>query len=236
MNTVATNDSRVSKFCALVNEGMQAWVRAGELLNEMTRDDPLVIGRIVRDNPHLTREILESFQRIGRKEVLPILMVDGSPGARLLAGLPYEDQERVYAQGVRVVKQTMSGPIERKCRVSDLTAGEAKRVFDVDRIRSVREQKELLKTVAANHHFTPREPDRAIVVVERCNGDSAEKAVVENGPHAAFGKALDAAHLALMQAREALVRIKEDSPQDAHIATALGAVGKLRFLLNEGEI
>lgn len=233
MNTALTADSRVAKFCALVNQGLQAWVHAGELLNEMVRDDPLVIQRIVRDNPHLTRDILEAFQRIGRKEVMPILMVDASPGARLLAGLSYEEQQRVYASGVKIVRQTSSGPVERKCHVSDLSTAEAKRVFDLDRIRSPREQRELLPKPRVNM-IRERVPDQ--VIMERAALDAADPSVAMDEPRKVLEAALNNAHLSLMQARDALFDIKPDHPMDAHISVALGAVGKLRFALNDSQI
>ena len=221
-------DTRITKFCALVNAGMEAWVQAGALLCEMVRDDPLVVTRILRDNPHLTREVLDAFQRIGRKEVLPILMVDGSPGARRLAGLPYEDQARIYAGTVRVVRRTRAGVVERSCRVPDLTAGEAALVFDLDRVRSVKEQRAMLKPAPVNHHYSPRETDP----------DEAPKVETppQDGPRGALSRALDAAHLGLMQSRTALCEIEPESAHDNQITIALGAVGKLRFALNDGQI
>ncbi len=235
MNT-PTADTRINQFCSLVQQGMEAWVRAGALLCEMVRDDPLVTTRILRDSPHLTRDILEAFQRIGRKEVLPILMVDGSPGAKRLVGLPYEEQSRIYATTVRVARKTMDGIVERSVRVSDLTAAEAARVFDTNRMRSVKEQREMLKKTSTNYHFTPRAAEPEHKIAERFAIEAETPETELDGPRALLEKRLDAAHLALMQARTELAIIQPNSKLDDHIGAALGAVGKLRFALNEGQV
>ena len=224
-------DPRLQRFGELVNQGIEAWVEAGRLLTEITADDPEAYTVILSENPHLTRDILLAFERIGRKEIYPYLIIDGSPGARMLAALPYESQVKLYTGKVRVVVKRGGclEPIDK--RVCDLTQPEAARAFDGDHIRPVAEQMKLMRP-SVSHRDTHRvvedsEPPPPV--------DSSVPSLDED-PKAELARQLSIVNTALLDARTALAMIQRESKWDGCISTALTAIGKLRFALNDGQV
>jgi hypothetical protein len=233
----ALSDPRVKQFCELVNKGIEAWTEAGQVLCNITRDNPGAYTDILSDNPHLTRDVLESFERIGRREIYPYLLVDGSPGCRRLAALPYDSQVKLFNSRVAVAVKTRGGIEERRKRVCELSNPEAALVFDATHLRSFHEQAKIL-----------RESKRSIVVVR--NASSRNGALLEpEEPESTVGTAsLDAkpddelkrlltlANDALLEARTVLSTIKRGSRKDSHITAALLEIGSLRYAVNEGEL
>ena len=235
MKTLA--DPRIGQFADLVRAGLESWIRAGRLLCQIKADDPGAIAAILEANPELTPEILASFERIGRREVHPALVLDGSPGAKRLAALPYDEQARLHRAEVLVVVRSASGPVTRHKRVCDLTKSEALRVIGEQGIRTEAEQRRLLRPRRGESGTVERmrreeEPDSPVIDVEAVAVEAGER-----DPRQQFKRLVDGANAQLLEARSALVMIhRADSPHDRHIADALRAVGELRFLFNEGEI
>lgn len=221
-------DPRIAEFCSLVNKGIDAWTEAGRLLCDIVRDNPEAYINILSDNPHLSRDVLESFERIGRKEIHPYLLVDGSPGARRLAGLPYASQVKLYEGRITVVVKTKAGFEQRRKRVCELTSKEAGLVFDVDRMRTVQEQSKLL----GNHSHSSNPHCRSTPTHE----SESNGATLDETPTQELLRVLTIANDALLEARTALAMIQRGSPHDALLTTAFRAIGELRYAANEGEL
>jgi hypothetical protein len=232
MHAPVKADPRIAEFCELVKAGIESWKRAGKILCKLVDDDATVLGKILADHPYLTRETLESFERIGRKLLYPYLVVDSSPGARRLVGLPYGDQVRLYEGRIAVVTITKGITEQKFKRVFELTEAEARRVFNDDGLRTVQEQLHLLK----------KKPKRNLV-------RSAPRAEQEQEPESMAGTAsLDAkpidelkrlltlANDALLEARTVLSTLKRGSKQDDHITTALREIGALRFAASSEDL
>ena len=67
MSELAVIDPRIAEFSSLINQGIDAWQRAGKILCELEQTTPDAYRVILADNPHLTPHILDIFARIGRR-------------------------------------------------------------------------------------------------------------------------------------------------------------------------
>jgi hypothetical protein len=232
--------SRIEQFCNLINKGIEAWVEAGKVLIKIVEEDSAAFDKISAAHPHLTFDILSSFERIGRGEIYPYLLVDGSPGARKLAALPYNEQVEVYNGDVAVVTKGVGGFKIERIKIHDMTAVQAVRVFDINRIRTPEEQKALFqKKISRNatrylsgpkdSGYGEREQDPAPEPEESPHCD------LEDDPRLELSKLLTQAHAALLEARTALSILKRGSQLDIFITRALTEVGHIRLAVNEGE-
>ena len=138
-------DDRIGEFCALINAGVEAWVKAGALLCEMKSQEPVIFNVILAAHPYLSNDILISFERIGRREIYPYLLVDGSPGSRMLSALPYDAQVQLYHEDVPVVVRQGDFTTTVRKKVRSLSDREASRVFDGNRLRPVTEQTKIVE-------------------------------------------------------------------------------------------
>jgi hypothetical protein len=232
----------IGQFCDLINKGVEAWVAAGKLLVKMVKSDGHVFDKITAAHPNLTFDILSTFERIGRDEIYPYLLVDGSPGARKLAGLPYDSQVEIYNGTVDVVTKGISGFKIEHMKIHDMTAVQAARVFDVNRIRSVNEQQKLLAAQRRPRYYNPaaRRP-RSEVEIKDPEPEEEEPSVpgvasLDDDPKTELAKILTRVHTDLLDARTALAILKQNSPCDIFITRALTEVGHLRLAVNEGEL
>lgn len=139
------NTEMIDRFIKLIQRGINCWVNAGELLVKMTEEDPDICHKILSHHKHISEATLDAFLRIGRKEVHPYLIMDPSPAAKRLAALPYEDQLKIYNEGLPVVVEDPErGLVRQFKKVHDVTAKELAVVFQADKIRTVKEQIEVL--------------------------------------------------------------------------------------------
>jgi len=226
---ITAPDSRITQFCALIFSGIEAWIKAGKLLCEMKTENPEVFFLIRVERPELTIEILETFERIGRQEIYPYLVADGSPGARHLMALPYGEQRKIYEEGVLVV--TKRGAQIKK--VSQLSLIELGRVFDGERIRSEKEQSEILRhrrraslVARARTEENGNEDDPTLLL----------KADLGAEPTSELARLLGLANAIMIECRSLLAMVKRESKKDTHITNALIEIGSLRFAVNEGEL
>lgn len=145
---------QVESFVSFVNAGLEYWRKAGELLVQMLHNDPLAFKKIMRQCPSISMDILVAFERIGRKQVFPKLLLDPSPGSRRLLTLPYEMQERYCAEKVKVLLQWRPGnPNYIEKHVQSLTSSEVEQVFGVDGARTLEQQHEFH---ASKHQPQPK--------------------------------------------------------------------------------
>jgi hypothetical protein len=86
------------------------------------------------------------FERIGRKQIYPPLLMDNSPGTRRLLEMPYDVQEKFSKEPVEIVLNgDTQSPVVEKRHVKELSASDSKLVFGPSRVRSVSEQVEYRK-------------------------------------------------------------------------------------------
>lgn len=141
MSKAVVGHASIESFVALVQQGIDAWTKAGALLVEMLNSDPQLFAKIRAKYPDISLDTLTIFERIGRGMIYAPLLASGSAGARKLLGMPFEVQKQCHGAAIPVVTLTAGKfAVERK-RVDELSAKEAKRIFDFDCVLTEDQQK-----------------------------------------------------------------------------------------------
>lgn len=142
---VEITGEHVQQFMAFVTEGVLAWTKAGRLLVQMVERNPNTFALIRKDNPQLSIDVLLAFEKIGRNEIYPYLLLEDSPGSKRLLALPYELQTKYYKTKVKVAVGWLAGkPVVEEKDVHALTSKEAERAFSPKGLRPIEEQIQLL--------------------------------------------------------------------------------------------
>lgn len=252
MLSLAQNTEKIDSFVQHVTAGVHSWMAAGELLVEMVAEsgeDALLAIQV--KCPGLNRDTLDLFLSIGRREIYPMLALDSSPGAEFLAALDYDSQEKYYEEGILVADKY--GEDEPDVTpVGSLTVWECRQVFDGGRIRTVEEQGVWLRQQEMER--LKRKETRPKPVPKYrppCSGDrtgfDADKEIVARSPMSLEELAtatplqllvasLEQAHIALLDARRHLEKVKKGSAKDDLITVGLNAVGKLRYAASNSEL
>lgn len=149
MNTI--EKTKIDNFSSLVTQGLNAWAKAGELLVEMIDIDGLSIPDISDQIPHLDARILSRFEQLGRKQVLPSLMVASYPAAKCVIRLSYSEQERLTRESLTVI--VGGGKDSLQIRAENLTSYQCKQVFCGPAIRSLAAQRAWLESQAERHRI-----------------------------------------------------------------------------------
>ncbi len=135
----------IKEFVDLFAKGKQNLVAAGEVYVHLLETVEGIQDTLVKTYPNiLSYKVLDAMERIGRKQILPQLLLDTSPGAGRLINLPYSDQVKYSEANVDVVViREGKSFIERK-PVRELTGAEAHRVFARNSMRDAKEQVEYI--------------------------------------------------------------------------------------------
>lgn len=136
--------NQVDMFANLVRAGVEAWTEAGRILVEAIDADPDFSRKVRKAHPEISPDMLILFERIGRRQVYPAIVLDNSVGAQALLALPYDDQERLYRGNIEVAVGTTGSRVVVK-RIGDLTRTDVHRVFDGDHVRTHEEQRTYLR-------------------------------------------------------------------------------------------
>jgi hypothetical protein len=152
MTTTLTNQqAQIDQFIALFKEGVEAWIKAGEILVHMVEEDPYIYDYIIAQCPTLNAGILGRFEQMGRKTLHPQLLLTASPGFAKLQKLPYSMQERYIEEPVPIIVHTDEGTDVLLVKAKDMTKEQASQVFAPGRIRTEGEQKAWLMQQRSNN-------------------------------------------------------------------------------------
>ena len=141
MTETLTNETEINEFLSLFKQGYDAWVKAGEVLVQMLDRDPSVIDAILDRYPDLNAGILRQFEKMGRKQLHPLLLLESTPGESRLARLPYSEQLRHIDAPVEIIVETDNGPDMMQVETKHLTRAQAEQVFAKDHVRTPAEQR-----------------------------------------------------------------------------------------------
>lgn len=141
MTTTLTNETEINEFLSLFKQGYDAWVKAGEILVQMIDRDLDVIDVILDRYPDLNAGILRQFEKMGRKQLHPLLLLESTPGEARLARLPYSEQVRHIDKPVEIIVETEAGPDTMSVQTKHLTRLQAEQVFAKDHVRNLAEQR-----------------------------------------------------------------------------------------------
>jgi hypothetical protein len=143
--------TEINVFLGYINQGVEAWVKAGKWLVQMRDRDSDVYNKILRSCPGISVDTLLVFEKIGRRKLNPRLLLDNSPGSKRLMSLPYDLQVSCESADLEVLTGWSNGrPVVQKKKLRDLSASEAYRVFSTSWFRTPKEQEDFLPKPSSN--------------------------------------------------------------------------------------
>jgi len=131
----------ISGFRSLIMEGIDAWVKAGEILVDLLDNHGVTYDQITSKCDGITTDILARFEQIGRKQIYPQLLVNTSSGSRKLAAMPYSQQVRYSKEPVSVLVKNGKSSDTLLVKVENLTTEQVRQVFAKDGIRDLGAQR-----------------------------------------------------------------------------------------------
>lgn len=135
----------IAEFVALITQGIECWNKAGELVVQLLDNHGLTIAEIAESSEFLTEDIVTRFEQLGRKQLIPNLLVADYPAARHLVRLPYSEQKRAVEASVELLVLDGKEHTLLKVAVENLTPAQCRQVFDGDQIRSTGAQRAWLE-------------------------------------------------------------------------------------------
>jgi hypothetical protein len=135
----------ITEFVSLVAQGIECWNKAGDLVVKMVDQQGKTISEIAEACDFLTEDIVTRFEQLGRKQLVPNLMVAEYPAARHLVRLPYSEQKRAIEASVELLVLEGKEHSLLKVAVENLTPAQCRQVFDGDQIRSIGAQRAWLE-------------------------------------------------------------------------------------------
>lgn len=133
------------RFREALQRGRDALEEAGRILVELIDSDPLAKEKLLTALPEVTSETLETFERIGRKQLYHRLCLSDGPGVRALRRCPYSDQVRFSTEGVPVLLLGGTAGDFLKVSVFEMDSVYAKQAFGNSKVRSLAEQRVFLE-------------------------------------------------------------------------------------------
>ena len=105
----------------------------------------MTIADIAETSELLTEDIVTRFEQLGRKQLIPCLLVADYPAARHLVRLPYSEQKRAVETSVDLLVCEGKETSVLKVSVENLTPTQCRQVFDGDQVRSIGAQRAWLE-------------------------------------------------------------------------------------------
>lgn len=136
----------VIHFIQLVEEGIDSWVKAGDIICQLVNaHGTKIFGEIQSRAPWMSRNLLMQFYKIGTKEIYPktLILCSNASVARRLCLLPWGVQKTVCEKGLPVVED---GEVDARIKhVHSLTMKDAAVALTSVGFRSTKDQVELLR-------------------------------------------------------------------------------------------
>jgi hypothetical protein len=188
-HTVAVKQNDlINDFVALIAQGIECWTKAGEIVVRLVDDCGISIEQIAEQSKYLTEDIVAKFEQLGRKQLVPDLLVLDYPAVRYMAKLPYSEQRRVMGGAVDVLMVTDRGTDTLRVAPENLTPAQCRQVFDGNAVRSVgaqraylqsRQQEERIKLAAVEQTKMPWQiKGKRVVFTKPCEMSSKELAQI----------------------------------------------------------
>ena len=143
MNNI--ENSKVSQFKDLIFEGIEKWVKAGEILVDLLDSDKLTYEQICTECDGITPDIIARFEQIGRKQLHPRLLVNTSSGYKRLMQMPYSIQEKYSKEPIPVLVESSTGADQILIKAEDLSPHQCSQVFKRGGIRDLGAQRAYIK-------------------------------------------------------------------------------------------
>ena len=149
--TKKESNQKINQFITLFKQGVDAWIKAGEVLVDLVESDPHTYDYIIQQCPQINAGILGRFEQMGRKTLHPQLLLTASPGFAKLTRLPFSMQERYISEPIPLIIHTAEGTDVLLVKAKDMTKEQANQAFAPGRLRTQGEQKALLMQQQSNN-------------------------------------------------------------------------------------
>lgn len=146
----------VGEIVALITRGIECWSKAGEIVVKLIDEYRMTIPEIAGNSEFLTEDIVARFEQLGRKQILPQLLVADYPAARHVIKLPYSEQSRAVDSGVELLVMDGEGHSTLKVAIENLTSLQCKQVFAKDAIRSLPAQRAYIESQKTDNEIKGR--------------------------------------------------------------------------------
>lgn len=136
----------ISEFAALITQGLECWAKAGEVVVALIDEHGLTVPEIAGSSSCLTEAIVGRFESLGRKQIVPRLLVADYPAADHMIKLPYSEQARLQDGAVELLIITESGTETLQVAPENLTPAQCRQVFDRGAVRSLAAQRAFIES------------------------------------------------------------------------------------------
>jgi len=155
MQLTKTAQQSIATLTNSLQAGIDAWERAGEEVVRLVDDHGMSLEDIcaAANSDIVTVSVLAQFERIGRKQVMPRLLVAEYPAANSLQKLPMSEQQRLLNGSVELVTMKAGKTDVLSVAVQDLTRQQCRQVFDRNSVRSLGAQRAWLEAQATEQEL-----------------------------------------------------------------------------------
>lgn len=177
---------QITEFVALIAKGIECWTKAGEIVVRLVDESGMTIETIADQSNYLTEDIVAKFEQMGRKQLVPELLVLDYPATRHIAKLPYSEQRRLLDGTVELMVLTEKGSDTLRVATENLTSAQCRQVFDGNTVRTVaaqrawlqdRQQEERMRAAIVDQAQLPwRIKGRRVVFAHACEMSARELA------------------------------------------------------------
>jgi len=136
------NKARTKEFAQLFNSSMENLKKACEIYVADIDLDWKLKSEYEEAMPHIPNSAWARFEAIGRGILDPELALMNGPGPRRLMSLSISDQKRYLNTPVPIA---MKNGTVKKVDIRSLSQAQAQQVFTISNVRSVEEQKMVIK-------------------------------------------------------------------------------------------
>jgi hypothetical protein len=156
--TKENTESTIQKLKDAIQAGIDSWVNAGQCLVELLDHHGMSIQDIVREiNSQVVNEnVLSQFERIGRGQVIPSLLVSSFPAAKAIQKLPMSEQKRCMEKGVEVVIIRNGNADILNVMPDALEKDQVSQVFTKTGLRSAAAQRLYIEELASEKEATEK--------------------------------------------------------------------------------
>lgn len=154
MTLTKTPNKLIDEVVALIGKGIECWQKAGEVIVQLLDEHEMTVADIAEKSAYLTEDVVTRFEQLGRKQIMPNLLVADYPAARHLVRLPYSEQKRALESSVELLVMDGKTPTTLKVAVENLTPQQCRQVFN-GHIRSIGAQRAYLEEKRAEQEVAP---------------------------------------------------------------------------------
>jgi hypothetical protein len=152
MQIKQNDNDETAQFVQLVMKGIQCWMEAGKLVAKKLNEDPDWADRVHELHPEISVETIYAFDKVGRMQLHPQLLLSDCPGHVQLRRLSYDAQQKYLGEPVPLLVRTESGWESLNVDVRNLTTLQAAQVFEGSKgVRSDAAQRAWLESRAVKH-------------------------------------------------------------------------------------